>query len=34
MNNHLQRVLYLALSPENDVLLSASPDENLSFWRL
>jgi len=24
----------LAISPENNVIVSASPDENLSFWKL
>lgn len=34
MNEHTDRVLYSALSPEGDVLATCAADENLNFWTL
>ncbi len=34
LRGHSKRVLYLALSPDENVLISASADETLRFWNL
>jgi cell division cycle 20-like protein 1 (cofactor of APC complex) len=34
LRGHTARVLYSALSPDHDTLLTGSPDETLRFWKI